>query len=75
MGLSYIYCGWHAYPIPSRFTKFLHYELLVAFQMVYFFFFFFFFFFSDFADLIDAFSDLPRNLNFIQHSGHLGWKL
>ncbi|KAE8036872.1 hypothetical protein FH972_009505 [Carpinus fangiana] len=26
-------------------------------------------------DLIDAFSELPRDLNFIQHSGHLGWKL
>ncbi|KAK7855536.1 beta-glucuronosyltransferase glcat14a, partial [Quercus suber] len=26
-------------------------------------------------DLIHAFSDLPRNLNFIQHSGRLGWKL
>uniref|UniRef100_A0A5B7B077 Putative xylosyltransferase 2 isoform X1 n=1 Tax=Davidia involucrata TaxID=16924 RepID=A0A5B7B077_DAVIN len=25
-------------------------------------------------DLIHAFSDLPRNLNFIQHSSHLGWK-
>lgn len=28
-----------------------------------------------FSDLIDAFSGLPRNLNFIQHSSHLGWKL
>ncbi|KAK9169490.1 hypothetical protein Syun_001630 [Stephania yunnanensis] len=26
-------------------------------------------------DLIHAFSDLPRDLNFVQHSGHLGWKL
>ncbi|XP_057949005.1 beta-glucuronosyltransferase GlcAT14A isoform X2 [Malania oleifera] len=26
-------------------------------------------------DLIHAFSGLPRNLNFIQHSSHLGWKL
>ncbi|KAJ4721338.1 beta-glucuronosyltransferase GlcAT14B-like [Melia azedarach] len=26
-------------------------------------------------DLIHAFSDLPRDLNFIQHSSHLGWKL
>ncbi|KAG6603457.1 beta-glucuronosyltransferase GlcAT14A [Cucurbita moschata] len=26
-------------------------------------------------DLIDAFSDLPRDLNFIQHSSRLGWKL
>ncbi|KAJ0013198.1 hypothetical protein Pint_20725 [Pistacia integerrima] len=26
-------------------------------------------------DLIDAFSDLPRDLNFVQHSGQLGWKL
>ncbi|OAY44464.1 beta-glucuronosyltransferase GlcAT14A [Manihot esculenta] len=26
-------------------------------------------------DLIDAFSALPRDLNFIQHSSHLGWKL
>ncbi|KAF2288150.1 hypothetical protein GH714_004681 [Hevea brasiliensis] len=26
-------------------------------------------------DLIDAFSGLPRDLNFIQHSSHLGWKL
>lgn len=26
-------------------------------------------------DLIDAFSTLPRNLNFIQHSSRLGWKL
>ncbi|KAG6642803.1 beta-glucuronosyltransferase GlcAT14A [Carya illinoinensis] len=26
-------------------------------------------------DLIHAFSELPRNLNFIQHSSHLGWKL
>ncbi|XP_047310997.1 beta-glucuronosyltransferase GlcAT14A [Impatiens glandulifera] len=25
-------------------------------------------------DLIHAFSDLPRDLNFIQHSSHLGWK-
>ncbi|KAF9595699.1 hypothetical protein IFM89_003441, partial [Coptis chinensis] len=25
-------------------------------------------------DLIHAFSNLPRDLNFIQHSGHLGWK-
>ena len=27
------------------------------------------------SDLIDAFSDLPRDLNFIQHSSRLGWKL
>jgi len=27
------------------------------------------------SDLIDAFSTLPRNLNFIQHSSRLGWKL
>ncbi|KAK9123429.1 hypothetical protein Sjap_013031 [Stephania japonica] len=27
------------------------------------------------VDLIHAFSDLPRDLNFVQHSGHLGWKL
>ncbi|TXG66423.1 hypothetical protein EZV62_007698 [Acer yangbiense] len=26
-------------------------------------------------DLIDAFSDLPRDLNFIQHTSRLGWKL
>ncbi|GAB4834935.1 hypothetical protein Ancab_033201 [Ancistrocladus abbreviatus] len=26
-------------------------------------------------DLIHAFSDLPRDVNFIQHSSHLGWKL
>ncbi|CAN1765077.1 Beta-glucuronosyltransferase GlcAT14B [Linum perenne] len=26
-------------------------------------------------DLIDAFSGLPRNLNFVQHSSRLGWKL
>ncbi|XP_065854350.1 beta-glucuronosyltransferase GlcAT14A [Euphorbia lathyris] len=26
-------------------------------------------------DLIDAFSGLPRDLNFIQHSSRLGWKL
>ncbi|XP_059454943.1 beta-glucuronosyltransferase GlcAT14A-like [Corylus avellana] len=26
-------------------------------------------------DLIHAFSEVPRDLNFIQHSGHLGWKL
>ncbi|KAH8491383.1 hypothetical protein H0E87_023506 [Populus deltoides] len=26
-------------------------------------------------DLIDAFSTIPRNLNFIQHSSRLGWKL
>ncbi|KAK9668671.1 hypothetical protein RND81_13G077000 [Saponaria officinalis] len=26
-------------------------------------------------DLIDAFSSIPRDLNFIQHSSHLGWKL
>ncbi|OMO67837.1 Glycosyl transferase, family 14 [Corchorus capsularis] len=26
-------------------------------------------------DLIHAFSDLPKDLNFIQHSSHLGWKL
>ncbi|XP_059646466.1 beta-glucuronosyltransferase GlcAT14A [Cornus florida] len=26
-------------------------------------------------DLIHAFSELPRDLNFIQHSSHLGWKL
>ncbi|KAF5725753.1 secondary cell wall-related glycosyltransferase family 14 [Tripterygium wilfordii] len=26
-------------------------------------------------DLIDGFSGLPRGLNFIQHSSHLGWKL
>ncbi|XP_024045595.1 beta-glucuronosyltransferase GlcAT14A isoform X1 [Citrus clementina] len=26
-------------------------------------------------DLIEAFSDLPRDLNFIQHSSHLGWKM
>ncbi|KAF8398066.1 hypothetical protein HHK36_016993 [Tetracentron sinense] len=26
-------------------------------------------------DLIHAFSNLPRDLNFIQHSSHLGWKL
>ncbi|KAJ4842728.1 hypothetical protein Tsubulata_037283 [Turnera subulata] len=26
-------------------------------------------------DLIDAFSGLPRHLNFIQHSSRLGWKL
>ncbi|XP_047315412.1 beta-glucuronosyltransferase GlcAT14A-like [Impatiens glandulifera] len=25
-------------------------------------------------DLIHGFSDLPRDLNFIQHSSHLGWK-
>lgn len=27
------------------------------------------------SDLIDAFSDLPRDLNFVQHSSRLGWKL
>ncbi|XP_043697578.1 beta-glucuronosyltransferase GlcAT14A [Telopea speciosissima] len=26
-------------------------------------------------DLIHAFSDLPKDLNFIQHSSHLGWKM
>ncbi|GLT87490.1 hypothetical protein SLE2022_055700 [Rubroshorea leprosula] len=26
-------------------------------------------------DLIHAFSDLPRHLNFIQHTSHLGWKM
>ncbi|XP_007029951.2 PREDICTED: beta-glucuronosyltransferase GlcAT14A [Theobroma cacao] len=26
-------------------------------------------------DLIHAFSDLPKDLNFIQHTSHLGWKL
>ncbi|KAK6942066.1 Glycosyl transferase, family 14 [Dillenia turbinata] len=26
-------------------------------------------------DLIDAFSEVPRDLNFIQHSSRLGWKL
>ncbi|CAN1246145.1 Beta-glucuronosyltransferase GlcAT14B [Linum grandiflorum] len=26
-------------------------------------------------DLIEAFSGLPRNLNFVQHSSRLGWKL
>lgn len=26
-------------------------------------------------DLIHAFSDLPRDVNFVQHSSHLGWKL
>ncbi|XP_050204013.1 beta-glucuronosyltransferase GlcAT14A [Mercurialis annua] len=26
-------------------------------------------------DLIDAFSSLPRDLNFIQHTSHLGWKV
>ncbi|KDP39639.1 hypothetical protein JCGZ_02659 [Jatropha curcas] len=26
-------------------------------------------------DLIDAFSGIPKDLNFIQHSSHLGWKL
>ncbi|KAJ1409134.1 Glycosyl transferase, family 14 [Sesbania bispinosa] len=26
-------------------------------------------------DLIQAFSELPRDINFIQHSSHLGWKL
>ncbi|KAH7571641.1 hypothetical protein JRO89_XS04G0110000 [Xanthoceras sorbifolium] len=27
------------------------------------------------VNLIHAFSELPRDLNFIQHSSHLGWKL
>ncbi|KAL6138666.1 hypothetical protein ACLB2K_063945 [Fragaria x ananassa] len=31
--------------------------------------------FINLNDLIHAFSDLPRDLNFIQHSSHLGWKL
>ncbi|KAK6159034.1 hypothetical protein DH2020_006348 [Rehmannia glutinosa] len=26
-------------------------------------------------DLIHAFSDLPKDLNFVQHSSHLGWKM
>ncbi|XP_006351267.1 beta-glucuronosyltransferase GlcAT14A [Solanum tuberosum] len=26
-------------------------------------------------DLIHAFSDLPRDLNFVQHTSHMGWKL
>ncbi|KAG6411834.1 hypothetical protein SASPL_129918 [Salvia splendens] len=26
-------------------------------------------------DLIHAFSDLPKDLNFVQHTSHLGWKL
>ncbi|GMH29994.1 hypothetical protein Nepgr_031837 [Nepenthes gracilis] len=26
-------------------------------------------------DLIHAFSDIPRDVNFIQHTSHLGWKL
>lgn len=28
-----------------------------------------------FSDLIHAFSELPRDLNFIQHTSRLGWKL
>lgn len=27
------------------------------------------------ADLIYAFSELPRDLNFIQHTSRLGWKM
>lgn len=30
---------------------------------------------TPFTDLIAAFSKLPRDLNFIQHSSHLGWKM
>lgn len=30
---------------------------------------------TPFTDLIVAFSKLPRDLNFIQHSSHLGWKM
>ncbi|GER51988.1 Core-2/I-branching beta-1,6-N-acetylglucosaminyltransferase family protein, partial [Striga asiatica] len=26
-------------------------------------------------DLIDAFSELPKDMNFVQHNSHLGWKL
>ncbi|OIS97811.1 PREDICTED: beta-glucuronosyltransferase GlcAT14A [Nicotiana attenuata] len=26
-------------------------------------------------DLIHAFSDIPRDLNFVQHTSHMGWKL
>ncbi|PNX88008.1 xylosyltransferase 1-like protein, partial [Trifolium pratense] len=26
-------------------------------------------------DLIQVFSEVPRDINFIQHSSHLGWKL
>lgn len=37
--------------------------------------FFFLFYFVFVSDLIHAFSELPRDLNFIQHSSHLGWKL
>lgn len=28
-----------------------------------------------FADLMEAFAGLPRDLNFIQHTSHLGWKM
>lgn len=27
------------------------------------------------ADMIEAFSEVPRHLNFIQHTSHLGWKM
>jgi len=27
------------------------------------------------ADLMEAFAGLPRDLNFIQHTSHLGWKM
>ena len=27
------------------------------------------------ADLIHTFSNLPKHLNFVQHTSHLGWKL
>ncbi|OVA11549.1 Glycosyl transferase [Macleaya cordata] len=30
---------------------------------------------THFSDLIHSFSKLPRDLNFIQHSSHLGWKM
>jgi len=27
------------------------------------------------ADMMEAFAGLPRDLNFIQHTSHLGWKM
>lgn len=31
--------------------------------------------FFEFSDLIQVFSEVPRDINFIQHSSRLGWKL
>ena len=27
------------------------------------------------ADLMEAFAGMPRDLSFIQHTSHLGWKM